>query len=230
MKKAILFDLDNTLTHRNRSISVYAAQLLSDFEFVDSSITVEDVTKIILQQDNGGYQLLESPYSTIKEAVSSEIVNNFTFATKTSASNIERHWVENFPKCSVEMPGAQSLLDSLSKMNYTLAIISNGAHLSRQRTVNTLGFNRYIDLLVSSEKSNCKKPNKEIFTETAVSLGIAANECWYVGDHPINDILGAKNAGMKTIWLTGFHLWPVGLTLADKTVSSLSEITDILRP
>ena len=30
-------------------------------------------------------------------------------------------------------------------------------------------------------------------------------ECLFIGDHPINDIQGAQNAGMHPVWMEGFH-------------------------
>lgn len=32
-----------------------------------------------------------------------------------------------------------------------------------------------------------------------------ATECLFVGDHPVNDIQGARQVGMQTLWLSGFH-------------------------
>jgi len=41
----------------------------------------------------------------------------------------------------------------------------------------------------------------KIFEETLKRLGVTAEEAVYVGDSPEEDIKGAKNAGMKTIFV-----------------------------
>ena len=55
------------------------------------------------------------------------------------------------------------------------------------------------------------------------------NECVYVGDSPISDIIGANEAGMKTIWYPNGALWPEDRdNIADAEISSLLEILEFI--
>jgi FMN phosphatase YigB (HAD superfamily) len=49
----------------------------------------------------------------------------------------------------------------------------------------------------------------------------------FVDDHPVNDIQGAREAGMRTIWLTRFHGWPSD-GVSTTTIAPLSELAPLL--
>ena len=49
------------------------------------------------------------------------------------------------------------------------------------------------------------KPSGEIFRLTLESLGATPEQTIHVGDHVLNDVVGAKRCGMKTVWISGFY-------------------------
>jgi len=228
MIKAIYFDLDNTLVHRIKSIEVYAAAFYQDFakQLVETSI--EDIINIITIQDNGGYLAPSSPYKTVKEAVSQTLYQQLNWRQTPTIEELEIHWHDRFPLYSVAMQGANELLQTLSDRNLYIGIISNGAHDTRLARAKTLTAYDKVRKLVSSESAGINKPDKRIFINTINEAGFKAEECCYVGDHPINDIEGARNAGLMTIWVKGFHGWPEDINPADHSIEHLSEIIDLL--
>jgi len=228
MIKAFYFDLDNTLVHRSESIEVYAAAFYKDFgkQLVESS--VEDIITIIKTQDNGGYLAKDSPYNTVKEAVSETLYQQLNWHTEPTIEQLKTHWNNQFPLYSVAMQGANELLQTLSEQGFYIGIISNGAHDTRLARAETLTAYSKVNKLVSSESAGINKPAKEIFINTLTEAGFKPEECCYVGDHPINDIQGSRNAGLKTIWIKGFHDWPENIKPADHSIQHLSEIIDLL--
>ena len=68
--------------------------------------------------------------------------------------------------------------------------------------------------------------NPKLFEYTADKLGLPANECTYVGDHPINDIQGALDAGMKAIRMNWG--WFKGRDLRED-VPVIDDIIDVLK-
>jgi putative hydrolase of the HAD superfamily len=125
------------------------------------------------------------------------------------------------------MPGTSALLDRLACDGIAVGIVSNGAESSRRELVQRLAFDRRIRTLVSSERAGVRKPDVRIFELAARELGVAADRCWFVGDHPVNDIQGARAAGMRAIWLAGFHDWPSD-DVETTTISALSELGPLL--
>ena len=107
-------------------------------------------------------------------------------------------------------PHAQALtvLRDVKAMGLRIGLISNTgmtpgttfrAYLDQQ------GMLRYFDTLTFSDEVKLAKPNDEIFLMTLRAMGASPSETVHVGDHVINDVVGAKRLGMKTIWITGFY-------------------------
>ena len=48
------------------------------------------------------------------------------------------------------------------------------------------------------------KPAREIFLLTLRTLEAAPGQTVHVGDSIRNDVAGAKDCGLKTVWITGF--------------------------
>ena len=66
----------------------------------------------------------------------------------------------------------------------------------------------YFDQIVLSYEVNLQKPDVRIYQKAAGLLGVAAEECVFVGDGGSKELEGAKAAGMKAIqakWYTNQH-------------------------
>jgi putative hydrolase of the HAD superfamily len=64
-----------------------------------------------------------------------------------------------------------------------------------------LGINRFFNAVLVSEEVGWRKPHTKIFEEALKRLEVTAEETVYVGDSPLEDIKGAKAAGMKTVFV-----------------------------
>ena len=62
----------------------------------------------------------------------------------------------------------------------------------------------YFETLVFSDEVRLAKPGKQIFRMALDAMGVSPAQSVHVGDHVINDVVGAKRTGMKTVWITGF--------------------------
>ncbi len=54
-----------------------------------------------------------------------------------------------------------------------------------------------------------------------------AADAVYVGDHPVNDVQGATEAGLTAIWLRGWQDWPADDPLAEHVVDCLVEVPQL---
>lgn len=94
-------------------------------------------------------------------------------------------------------------LDYLFNKQINLGIISNGPSLHQRNKIKSLGLNKWIpdkNIFISSELS-FSKPNIEIFklAEKNVHKNFS-EEVYLIGDSYNNDVIGAINAGWKSIW------------------------------
>jgi putative hydrolase of the HAD superfamily len=106
------------------------------------------------------------------------------------------------------------------RARYRLFALSNGnANLER------CGIGDLFDGHVSAIVAGAAKPDARIFQALRDMTGVAASEILHVGDDPITDVVGARQAGMQTAWLNrDARSWPVALAPPARTISTLAEI------
>lgn len=123
------------------------------------------------------------------------------------------------------IPSVRKVLKFLDE-RYSLAVISNAMSDVPRHAVKKFGLGTYLDAVVISRDLGIRKPDPEIFKFTLENLGIESHETIHVGDSLEEDIEGAKNAGMKAMWLKrGNNEINV---LPDYTISSIKDLTSLL--
>jgi len=116
-------------------------------------------------------------------------------------------------------------LDAL-RADYRLGLLSNGSRLPE-----TVGLAPYFESVVFAQDHRVAKPDKAIFEVVERELGIGPEACVLVGDHPVNDVAGAHNAGWRSVWIDrdGAVLFPDDGPRPDAVVAALTELPDVLR-
>jgi putative hydrolase of the HAD superfamily len=98
--------------------------------------------------------------------------------------------------------GAKKLIKK-AKKQCKVALISNFTYAPViHRSLRKLGLNEFFVAVAVSEEVGWRKPNSRIFHHVLSRLQISAHEAVYVGDSPIEDIRGAKEVGLKTIFVS----------------------------
>jgi len=104
--------------------------------------------------------------------------------------------------------GLKETLAALHTQGIRLGVVTNGAVQRQQPKIEVLQIRPYLSTIVISEAMQVKKPDPRIFARALAEVGCSASQTWFVGDHPVNDVLGAAAVGLRPIWLTGVHPWP----------------------
>lgn len=114
-------------------------------------------------------------------------------------------------RCYDDVPHA---LDRLRDTGYSLALTSNfDARLYRLREgIEPL---RHLSPVIVSTEVGYRKPHGAFFASISDRANLPASEVLYVGDHLKNDHVGAKNAGLKSVWLRRDGLQAEGETVGD---------------
>jgi putative hydrolase of the HAD superfamily len=96
-------------------------------------------------------------------------------------------------------PGALQVLEALRAEGITLGIITNGIASMQMAKVRQLGLEERVDTVVVSQMAGAHKPDPKVFEYALEKIGVGAAQAWHVGDHPLNDVTGAKTSGMRGI-------------------------------
>ena len=122
--------------------------------------------------------------------------------------------------------GALKLLQHLKKRG-SVNVLSNGFANLQFRKLQSAGLDRYIDLMVLSDDIGVTKPDKRLFDYALEKAKANAETTLMIGDNYDADILGAYNAGWKTIFFNR-RGESIGNNVADLVVQSLEEIIPYL--
>ena len=125
-------------------------------------------------------------------------------------------------------------LRALCQQGYRLGLLSNaGDDADVQTLVDKAELRPYLDFVISSAAQGIRKPNPKIFQAALAHWKFTPTRVAMVGDMLGADILGAHNAGMYGIWITGraendqnrAHLDTIR---PDATITTLSELPGLL--
>jgi putative hydrolase of the HAD superfamily len=218
--KAILFDLDETLTDRPRSVVRYAERFQRDFTAHLASTAVASIAAAILAADVRGSQP--------RAAVVKDFSQRLPWRTVPDVSCLRTHWETYFPLSVMARTGLAATLAALHAQGIRLGIVTNGEVRFQEPKIQQLSIGRYLATVVISEAVQVQKPDPRIFAHALAQIGCRASETWFVGDHPVNDILGAAAVGLRAIWLTGVCPWPTDRPESPWQIAALGEIVELV--
>ena len=95
-------------------------------------------------------------------------------------------------------PGTADTLSTLRDMGYRVGLISNCSEEVSAMWGST-PFAPLVDTVVLSYDVRLAKPDPRIYAMAVEGLGVAAEECLYVGDGTSNELSGASEAGMTAV-------------------------------
>ena len=124
-------------------------------------------------------------------------------------------------------PDTLPCLEAL-QAHYRLGLLSNGSRLPEK-----VGLGQYFESVVFAQDHLVAKPDKGIFEVVERQLGVQPAACVLVGDHPLNDVVGAKRAGWRAVWIDrdgggAFVPHPGCEEHPDAVVTSLDELPGAL--
>jgi putative hydrolase of the HAD superfamily len=212
MIEAVLFDLDETLVDRTRSIARYMQDLYTRNHLPADGYTA--FYQRFVELDRFGYG--------VRSEVFESLIREFTIPATVEG------WLEDFrqnawTECQC-FPDTRQVLSELRQRGYKLGIITNGSSESQRAKIRAANLAREVDVIVVSAEEGMVKPNAAIFQLAADRLQVVPGACLFIGDSPENDVLGAKAAGMQAIWVKRNLPWPESQPLNCVTIETLDEI------
>jgi len=131
-------------------------------------------------------------------------------------------------------PEAHATLESLQLQGYRLGLISNaGDDADVQALLDQSDLRPYFEVILTSAAQGIRKPNPQIFWSALERMAIKPSQAAMIGDTLGADILGAKNAGLYSIWITRHADTPANRAhadtiLPDAMIAHLGELTQLL--
>ncbi len=131
---------------------------------------------------------------------------------------------------------AKETVIELSRRGYLLGIIANTiTETEIPDYLEADGLTGYFKTVVLSSKIGIRKPNPEIYWESARRIGVEPARCVYVGDNPVRDFEGTRAAGFGLFILfyepaTQAKEPPTGEITPDYVIQETRQLLDIFPP
>lgn len=139
---------------------------------------------------------------------------------------------ETFAKheCGVIPERCIETLHILSK-SHRLGLISNvwcESHYYRKILLES-GVDALFECMIFSSDHSCVKPSKKIFNLAISHFGKPPDEMVYIGDNYKRDVVGSKNAGMRSILVSNSESSKItGSIKPDRIIKAITELVQIL--
>ena len=189
MVKAVIFDMFETLITHFQSPPYFGKQIAEDMNIPEAKLREiwdpTDYARTI------GKMTLEDVFEQILKAnnkYDADLVRRL--ADKRTESKIEcfNHLHEEI------IP----MFESLKTLGYKVGLISN-CYFEEAKVIKGSVLWEYFDVACLSCELGVAKPEEEIFRRCTAELGVAYEECLYVGDGGSKELETAKRLGMKPL-------------------------------
>jgi putative hydrolase of the HAD superfamily len=120
-------------------------------------------------------------------------------------------------------PGVIPALESLREHFVLIAVTNGNANLEK------IGIRHLFHDVVTAATAGAAKPARRIFDAAVLAGGANARQTLHVGDHPEFDVNGARDAGLRTVWVNrNGGQWPDESEVPDVEVAHVDELPRLL--
>ncbi len=126
-------------------------------------------------------------------------------------------------------PDAADALTRARRAGFSVAIVTNGERRAQEAKLHAAGLPQLVDAVCISEVEGFAKPDRAIFERAAHRCGADLAGAWMIGDHPHNDIGGARAVGARTVWIPNGRRWPEELPFSpDAEATTFAQAVDLV--
>ncbi len=116
-------------------------------------------------------------------------------------------------------PESRPALEALAE-RFTLIAVTNG-----NANLEMIGIADLFDGHVNAAMAGAAKPARPIFDAAVEAGGASRAETVHVGDHPLYDVHGAREAGLRAVWVNRNGAeWPAEYATPDAEVDNVGEL------
>lgn len=221
MIKAIIFDLDNTLTDFRRV--KFSAIEAGIFAMIDAGIDMDydDVKEKIFDiYDREGIE-----YQKVFDHFLIEELGEIDYKILASAIVGYRRAREGE---LVLYPHTRSTLIHLIKLGIKLAVVSDAPKIQAWLRLCYLQLHHLFDVVIAFEDTEKHKPDPAPFKLALGRLDVKPDETVMVGDWLERDIAGAKGVGLITAYAKYGEAFSKKIVDADYILRDISQILDVV--
>lgn len=190
--RAIIFDLDGTLI--DNYASFWAAFDNFAAEFPNVFCTEDAVQRATW---------IDVYYRSNRKSAYQAFCKCYRWQDPPEFEEVWKLWFSHYVQHAQPFPWTIDLLTHLQANQIAIGILTNGSSVYQRDKLRSSGLDQYFEHILVSEEIGVAKPSPEPYHMISKLLHAPIAECLFVGDTPHTDILGAKNAGMDSLLVSG---------------------------
>lgn len=194
--KAVLFDFDDTLGSRDAAYERTLDAFLSRYYPGLSPAEQERRKREMILVNNFGYGMSMTYPEYIRH-----FLQTWEPVKDADPDEAYRLFFRDFALYYKVYEDAVATLTELRRRGFLLGVITNGWRQLQNQKLDRSGLRTLLDVALVAGAEGVDKPDREIFRRAAAKLGVPVENCLFVGDHRLNDVTGALNAGMQAVWM-----------------------------
>jgi len=225
MIKAIFFDVDNTLYDfervRRHGLSVALQHLYERLPDTRGRLSLEHLIQlreqVAKETESSSLKLIEIRTESFRRALT------LCGHGDELAPELTRIYSAHRFQCATPYEGALTALRRF-RGRYILGIISNA-----NTPLEVLGLEDFFDHKLYAEEIGPAKPDPRIFEMAVERVPCRPEEFVFVGDSVEFDVMGAINAGVRSVWFNrDGEPYPDGLARPDFEITDLAELVEVV--
>ena len=192
--RAVFFDFDDTLDNRDAAFRVGLSAFLTHYY---PSLSREEVAA--RREEMFYFQRGHYGQIIYYQDMLAHFLEVWPPEVPTDLPTAYRRMLGAFAAAGQPHPDVYDTLTALRQRGYLTGIITNGTANAQSLKIDHSGLRPYVDLVVLAGEEGIQKPDPRLFRIAAARLGVLPTACLFVGDHPVNDLEGARDAGFMPV-------------------------------
>jgi YjjG family noncanonical pyrimidine nucleotidase len=225
--KHLFFDLDHTLWDFERNSSESLAEVFHQMALNEHGVSSLDAfvksflkinTALWDAFDRGKLHhtyIRENRFKMVFEELGAECPSNHT--------EIGELYLNSLPNKKHLLEGALNLLNYVSSAGYGVHIITNGFNEIQAKKIASSQIGHFFENIITFETANAKKPDRRIFEFALETAKTTPDDSLMIGDNWIADVMGAKQAGMDTVYYN-----PAGLQFDESPTYDIRRLEELM--
>jgi putative hydrolase of the HAD superfamily len=226
--EAVLFDWGGTLT------SFHSIDLLDAWRVVAEVLAPERVDELAAALLEAEHEVWARTSTTMRSARTSEVLRAASDAVGLPVDEVLHElavssYLDHWAPTTRPRPDAVPTLRAISARGLSIGLLSN-SHWPRHQHESWLARDGLLDLIderVYTSDLEHVKPHPAAFAALVDALGVDPRRCVFVGDRLMDDVHGAKNVGMRAVWLRNAAV-PRYDVEPDAVIDELIELVDVV--
>lgn len=222
--RAVVFDLDNTLVDfmamKRQAVDAAIGAMMD----AGISLSYDQIRSHI----DAIYKEQGIEYQQVFDRLLTDVLGRVDFRILSAGIVAYRRAREAALK---PYPHVTATLMHLNRAGIKLAVLSDAPAREAWLRLCFINFHHFFDVVVTFDDTGERKPSPKPFATALERLGVSADQAIMVGDWAERDMVGARNAGMRTAFAAyGDSFGDQDTSAADFILTDIKQLLDIVTP